>query len=51
MKTDFSVSLAQIIKELSLEVVYVPMDENKILISSNETNRPGLQLAGSELVR
>ena len=46
MKTDFSVSLAQIIKELSLEVVYVPMDENKILISSNETNRPGLQLAG-----
>lgn len=46
MKTDFSVSLEQIIKELSLEVVFVPMDAKDILISSNEINRPGLQLAG-----
>ena len=46
MKTDFSVSLEQIIKELSLEVVFVPTDAKDILISSNEINRPGLQLAG-----
>ena len=46
MKTDFSVSLEQIIKELSLEVVFVPTDAKDIFISSNEINRPGLQLAG-----
>ena len=46
MKTDFTVSLEKIIKEFSLEAIYVPEDTSEILISSNEINRPGLQLAG-----
>lgn len=46
MKTDFSVSLAKIIKELSLEEIFIPKNPEEILISSNEINRPGLQLAG-----
>lgn len=46
MKTDFSVSLAKIIKEFSLETIYIPDDPEQILVSNAEVNRPGLQLAG-----
>ena len=46
MKSDFSVSLAKIINEFSLETVYLPKNADDILISSAEVNRPGLQLAG-----
>ena len=46
MKGNFSVSLAKIIKDFSLESVYVGTDPESIMITSPEINRPGLQLAG-----
>ncbi len=46
MKTDFSISLERIIKEFSLEPLYLPKESESILVSSPEINRPGLQLAG-----
>ena len=46
MKNDFSVSLEKIIKEFSLEKIYLPKDEKEISVSSTEVNRPGLQLTG-----
>ena len=46
MKSDFSVSLAKIINEFSLETICLPKNADDILISSAEVNRPGLQLAG-----
>ncbi len=46
MITDLTVSLERIIKEFSLETIYMPSDPKDILISSNEVNRPGLQMAG-----
>ncbi len=41
-----SVPLRSIIKEFSLEEVYVPENIEDINVSINEVNRPGLQLAG-----
>ncbi|MCQ2478234.1 MAG: HPr(Ser) kinase/phosphatase [Clostridia bacterium] len=46
MKSDFTVSLAEILKEFSLESMYLPKDAKDILISTAEINRPGLQMAG-----
>ncbi len=46
MKTDFKVSLAQIIKEFALESIYMPDNVDEIMISTAEINRPGLQMAG-----
>ena len=46
MKTDFSVSLAKIINEFSLETIYLPKDPEEISVTNVEVNRPGLQLAG-----
>ncbi len=46
MNNDYSVSLSRIIEELALEVIYIPKSADEILITSNEINRPGLQLAG-----
>ena len=46
MKTDFTIALSRIIKEFSLDVLNMPEDADNILISSAETNRPGLHLAG-----
>lgn len=46
MHTNFSVSLDKILNEFSLEVIYLPDSADKILISSADVNRPGLQLAG-----
>ena len=46
MKTDFSVSLAKIINEFSLETLHLPNEPEEILVSNVEVNRPGLQLAG-----
>ncbi len=42
----FTVPLSKLIKELSLEVVYLPKDPSEYLISSTEVNRPGLHLSG-----
>ena len=46
MKTDFSVSLAKMINEFSLEILYLPGKPEEILVTNAEVNRPGLQLAG-----
>lgn len=42
----FTVSLASIMKELSLEIAYMPQDPEKILVSSRDVNRPGIELTG-----
>ncbi len=46
MRTDYTVSLERIIKEFSLEVMFLPQKADEILISTPEINRPGLQMAG-----
>ena len=46
MHTDFTVSLEKILKELSLETLYLPKAASEIMINSAEINRPGIQLAG-----
>ncbi|MBO7150907.1 MAG: HPr(Ser) kinase/phosphatase [Clostridia bacterium] len=43
---EYSVSLAKIIKELALEVMYTPKAPEEILVKSTDVNRPGLPLAG-----
>ena len=42
----FTVSIADIVKELQLELVYAPKDSTEIMVSDNDCNRPGLQLMG-----
>lgn len=46
MEQTYSVSLEKIIKELSLEAVYLPQGSEQNTIISAEVNRPGLGLAG-----
>ncbi|MDP4120638.1 MAG: HPr(Ser) kinase/phosphatase [Bacillota bacterium] len=46
MPKDFTVPLTRIIKELSLETEYMPVNPDEILISSMDVNRPGLELTG-----
>lgn len=46
MASSYTVTLSQIIKEMSLESIYMPKDPEELLICSNELNRPGLQLIG-----
>lgn len=46
MSTNFSVSLTNIINELSLNITFMPEDPDKILISSKNVNRLGLELTG-----
>ncbi len=43
---EYSITLARIIKEFSLECAYLPADPETINISNPEVNRPGLALAG-----
>lgn len=43
---EFSFPLKKMIDELKLEVLYMPENGENSLISNNDTNRPGLQLAG-----
>ncbi|MEG0895881.1 MAG: HPr(Ser) kinase/phosphatase, partial [Oscillospiraceae bacterium] len=45
MASKFTVKLSRIIKDFSLEVLYMPQDE-EILIESTDVNRPGLNLTG-----
>ncbi len=44
MKANYTVELSRIIKEYSLEKLYVP--EEEVLINNNDINRPGLQFGG-----
>ena len=46
MAEQYSVTLEKIIRNHSLEVVYVPKPTNEIKIITNEINRPGIVLAG-----
>lgn len=46
MKKQFTVSLSRIIKEFSLETLFMPADPDNLLIGNTEINRPGLQLSG-----
>ncbi|MBP1535411.1 MAG: HPr(Ser) kinase/phosphatase, partial [Ruminococcus sp.] len=42
----FSVSVAEIIKQLGLEVLYAPDNMDDLIVTDNDCNRPGLQLMG-----
>ncbi len=46
MTKKFSVPLSQIIKEMSLETVYMPRDPEQIPVTSADVNRPGLAFGG-----
>ncbi|MBE6758007.1 MAG: HPr(Ser) kinase/phosphatase [Ruminococcaceae bacterium] len=46
MAKKFSVPLSQIIKEMSLETVYMPRDPETIPVGSADVNRPGLAFGG-----
>ncbi len=43
---EFSFPLKKMIDEMKLETLYMPENGENTLISNNDTNRPGLQLAG-----
>ncbi len=45
-KQEYSVTLRSLIAEFSLEEIFVPDNVDEILVTTNEINRPGLQLAG-----
>lgn len=42
----FSASLKEIVKQLNMEILYSPDDFDKLVITENDCNRPGLQLMG-----
>ena len=46
MKSNYTVPLSKIVKEFSLETVYVPENFESITVCSTEINRPGIQMAG-----
>jgi len=46
MATTFSVPLSKIVKDFSLEVIYMPENGEDILVTSTDVNRPGLNLTG-----
>ena len=46
MSKKFTVSLESVMKEFSLQTLFMPDDPRRILISSKEVIRPGLELTG-----
>lgn len=46
MVTDYSLELSRIIKEFSLETLYLPGEPENTIIKNNDVNRPGLQFVG-----
>ena len=46
MAAEYTVELSKIIKEFSLETIYLPAEPEEIKICNNDINRPGLQLGG-----
>ena len=46
MVTDYNLELSRIIKEFSLETLYLPSEPENIIIKNNDVNRPGLQFGG-----
>ena len=43
---EFSVTLGQLITEFQFEIIYGPEGFEKVEITTDDVNRPGLQLAG-----
>lgn len=48
MASNYSVSLAKILKAFSFEVLYMPADAKELSVTSQDVNRPGLLLAGRD---
>ncbi len=46
MHTNFKIELSKIISEFSLDVLNMPDNGDEIFVTTNEVNRPGLQMAG-----
>lgn len=46
MSQTFTVPLSSVMKELSLETIYMPENGENILISSKDVNRPGVEFTG-----
>ena len=46
MEKKYSVSLENIIREFSLEQIYMPCEPADLYVGTSDVNRPGLQLAG-----
>ncbi len=46
MQEIYSISLASLMKELSLDPLFLPTDPEEIIISNNQVDRPGLALTG-----
>ncbi|MFI3325458.1 MAG: HPr(Ser) kinase/phosphatase [Clostridia bacterium] len=46
MPTEYSMPLSKIMKDLSLEELYLPQSPDNITICSREVNRPGVELNG-----
>lgn len=46
MSGKFTVSLTNIVNELSLETIFMPSNPSEIKISSKDVNRPGIELTG-----
>ena len=46
MARQYSVALSKVIEELSLEILYMPPEEDLRPVVSSDVNRPGLALAG-----
>lgn len=44
MAASFSVPLSRVIKELSLDIIDMPSDPDKLMVESTDVNRPGLEL-------
>lgn len=44
MAANFTVPLSRVIQELALDVIDMPGDAEKIMVSSTDVNRPGLEL-------
>lgn len=46
MEENYTVSLAEVMKECKIDALYLPDDAEKIPVTTPQVNRPGLQLAG-----
>ena len=46
LEKKYTVSLEKIIKEFSLEQIYMPCDPADLYVGTSDVNRPGLQLSG-----
>ncbi|MEG1932058.1 MAG: HPr kinase/phosphorylase, partial [Pygmaiobacter sp.] len=43
---EFKVSLAKLVDELKMEVIYTPIPIEEVMVTNADVNRPGLMLAG-----